>query len=37
MSFTKERLIDIIEECLTLPDETDWVEFKHNNTEYNML
>ena len=37
MTFTNERLIDIIEECLNLPDETDWVEFKHNNADYNML
>ncbi|MDQ7022546.1 MAG: ATP-binding protein [Candidatus Gracilibacteria bacterium] len=37
MEFTKERLIDILEECLKLPDETDWVEFKLNNYEYNQL
>lgn len=37
MKFSKERLIDILEECLKLPDETDWVEFKLNNYEYNQL
>jgi hypothetical protein len=37
MEFTEERLVDILEECLNLPDETDWVEFKENNYEYNQL
>lgn len=26
-----ELLIDIVESCLALPRETEWVEFKHNN------
>jgi len=35
--FTKQRLIDIIDDCLNQPDETDWVEFKVNNAEYKQL
>lgn len=37
MWFTKQRLIDILEDCLKQPDETDWIEFKENNAEYNQL
>lgn len=37
MEFTNERLMDVVNECLRLPDETDWVEFKINNSEYNSL
>lgn len=37
MKFTKDRLIDIIDDCLKQPDETDWIEFKENNADYNTL
>ena len=33
----EDQLIQIIEDCLKLPDETDWVEFKENYFEYEML
>lgn len=31
------RDIDIVNELLTLPAETSWVEFKHNNSDPNMI
>jgi hypothetical protein len=31
------QLIDIISDCLQLPDETDWVEFKDSFFDYEML
>lgn len=34
---TEQHILEIVEECLKLPDETDWVEFKENNFEYEQL
>lgn len=34
---SKSQLIEIIDDCLNLPDETDWVEFKSNFFEYQSL
>jgi ATP-dependent DNA helicase RecG len=28
----KERLKDLVHQLVTLPHETEWVEFKHNHT-----
>jgi hypothetical protein len=37
MEITNEVLIETIEEILNLPDETDWVEFKVNKFDYEIL
>jgi hypothetical protein len=37
MKITDEILTEIIKESLSLPDETDWVEFKVNKFDYETL
>jgi hypothetical protein len=36
-NISDEQLNDIVSECLRLPDETDWVEFKDSFFDYDML
>jgi|GEM_PF-1472754 len=36
-AISDEQLVEIIDECLKLPDETDRCEFKDSYFEYNYL
>lgn len=37
MAMQDEHFQDIVKDCLSLPRETEWVEFKHNNGSHDLL